>query len=165
MGRSILWGAESWTLTKKQKTTLRGVQRHMLRRFLAPARQAGENWIDWVKRATRVAERIARECNVRSWVDDHLAAKWRWAGHLARMCITSRSGLPAKMTFWMDSEWRYYQVSNARGFSARPRRRRSGRWCRWEDEIYDFCNSWKLKAQDRDAWAQLQTPFMARCSL
>ena len=80
VGRSLLWACESWTLTTKQKATLKSVQRSMLRRFVGPARIQGESWVEWVKRATHAAESIAKRSNVQSWVEDYLAAQMEVVG-------------------------------------------------------------------------------------
>ena len=89
VGRSLLWGSESWTLTVAEKKKLRAVERSMLRRFAGPSRRTGEDWVPWVRRATRVAEEAAKAAGVKSWVHQHLLAKWRWAGHVARKDILS----------------------------------------------------------------------------
>lgn len=42
VGRSLLWGCESWTLSVAEKQKLRAVERSMLRKFAAPHRTTGE---------------------------------------------------------------------------------------------------------------------------
>jgi len=81
--RSLLWGAESWTLTLAEKRKARSMQRSMLRRFAGPRRQTDEDFVSWIRRSTRAAVEAAASAGVGCWVRDHLKAKWCWAGHLA----------------------------------------------------------------------------------
>ena len=157
VGRSILWACESWTLTAKQKQTLKSAQRNMLRRFLAPARKPEEGWVEWVQRATHAVEHFARGANVKSWVEDFLVSKWKWAGHVARMRSDS---LPLKATVSKDADWRSYQTPNTPGFSSRIRRARRGRWQRWEDEVYGFYSNWTQVAKDREQWQCMERRFV-----
>ena len=159
-----MWASESWTLTKRQKQRLRAVQRNMLRRFAAPRRAPGEDWVSWIRMATRQAEAVACEAGMSVWANDHLRAKWRWAGHVARMSVDRTHWLPYRATIWKNAAWRSFQTSNLPGYAARIVRSRPGRWRRWEDEIHNFCStalvSWKDLALDRDDWSQREMGFL-----
>ena len=43
-----------------------------------------ESWVEWVQRATHIAELAARKYQVTDWAAAHLSRKWRLAGHTAR---------------------------------------------------------------------------------
>ena len=81
----MLWGSESWTLTVAEKLKFRGVERSMLRRFAGPRRAPEEEWLTWIKRATKAAVQAADKAGIKSWVYQHARVKWNWAGHVARM--------------------------------------------------------------------------------
>ena len=63
---------------------LKTARRAMLRRAAGVGRQPNEDYVDWIIRATRKAESTATISGVRDWYKAHLAAKWSWAGHVAR---------------------------------------------------------------------------------
>ena len=46
-----------------------------------------EDDVDWIRRATREAEAAAAKAGIRGWHEQHLRAKWRWTGHMARMAF------------------------------------------------------------------------------
>ena len=85
---TILWGAESWTPRVEELGRLRATQNAMLRRIVCSGRGEGEDWVDWIQRATHQARRIARDAGVKDWVHEHFMRKWRWAGHDARMPVS-----------------------------------------------------------------------------
>eukprot|EP00973_Karenia_brevis_P085325 11841722-Karenia_brevis.AAC.1 len=60
----MLWCAESWTLTVRQKRRLRTIQRHMLRTIAGPRRHADEDYLKWIRRASEQAEERARTAKV-----------------------------------------------------------------------------------------------------
>jgi hypothetical protein len=160
VGRSLLWGSESWTLTVTEKQKLQAVQRSMMRRFAAPARLPDEEWVPWIRRATRIAVRNAEAAGVKSWVHQHLLAKWRWAGHVSRMAAYRDNSWAYIATFWRDAQW---TADNARGsllFSSRPLRSRAGRWSRWEDEIVRYCADWRNIAGNKQDWSKRADAFM-----
>ena len=45
VGRFLLWGVASWTLTVAEKRRVQSLQRSMLRRFAWPKRQADEDFL------------------------------------------------------------------------------------------------------------------------
>ena len=74
----------------------------MLRRMIGPKRFEGEQWVAWIKRATRKVVLQADQCKVRNWTRAHAMMKWSWAGHVAR-----KSALTGvwTVTTWRDSDW------------------------------------------------------------
>ena len=164
VGRSLLWGCESWTLSVAEKQKLRAVERSMLRKFAAPRRTTGEEWVSWVRRATRIATDRANCAGVKSWVQQHLETKWRWAGHVARMEHYRPDSWAFKATTWRDLGWKIEHGPGSESYSLRPLRARPGRWRRWEEEIGRYCASigvkdWRLLAGDKSKWHGAATDF------
>ena len=75
VGRSVLWGCESWTLSRREMRRLRSVQREMMRRFGAGRRRPDEDYIQWIRRATREAETTANQAGVAGRVQQYLRPK------------------------------------------------------------------------------------------
>ena len=149
VGRCLLWGAESWTLTLKEMRSIRSLQRSMLRRMTAPPKHADEDWVPWVKRSTRHVEELRRRARVPCWVEEHLRSKWRWAGHVARMGRDRADRWTYKMTMWADSR-------------TRPMRSRRGRFVRWADQLVKFSKDipwWELAA-DSTKWKLSEGAFV-----
>ena len=164
MGRSFLWGAESWTLTVAEKLKVRGVERSMLRRFAGPRRATGEDWVSWVRRATKKATEAAERAGLKSWVFQHACAKWRWAGHVARMEEYRPESWAVKTTFWRSSAWRAENGPGSELYSLRPLRSRAGRWLRWEDEVQRYRRSsglgdWRREARNKTDWSGMAEEF------
>ena len=154
VSKTLLWGAESWVLTAKQKRQLRSTQRTMLRRIVDTRRSIDEDWVDWVKRATRVAETHAAAAKVESWVDSHLRLKWNWAGKIMNM---SPERWARRVTVWRDSEWSPWQLTGASAYGTRPIRSRAGHFQRWENELCQYAasigeQSWQSIALDKSLW-------------
>ena len=166
VGRSLLWGAESWTLTVAEKRRVRSLQRSMLRRFAGPKRQADEDFLVWIRRSTRAAVLAAESAGVRCWRIEHPRAKWSWAGHLARMGGYRAHSWAYKTTFWRDAAWKENYSRGTFLFSTRPLRSRAGRWSRWEDEIVYGSSqlgvsAWNLEAANKKWWSESATVFAA----
>ena len=116
----------------------------MLRRICNFRRGPNEDWLDWVKRATRKARNVAQQAGMRDWVQAHAAQKWSWAGHVSRRdSITWLS----KVSMWRDSNWNIAVSSLG---CDRPRRPSRRRWMKWEDVLRRFCTEHSL-----GAWTQL----------
>ena len=165
VSQTLLWGAESWTLTAKQKRQLRSVQREMLRRIVRIRRQPQEEWIDWVKRATKVAEELANKAGTACWIRRHLQMKWRWAGRIARM---PWSRWARRVTLWRDCEWSEGQLQGASAYGARPMRSRPGQFQRWESELCKYCahvgaEEWPRLAAREDSWETHTEAFVDLC--
>ena len=98
--QTVLWCCESWTLTQVEKQKLRTVQNDMLRRMVGPRRGAEEDWVDWIKRSTRAARKIAEDAGIRFWVEAQVQKKWSWVGHVSRMAADR---FAKKAATWRDS--------------------------------------------------------------
>jgi hypothetical protein len=159
---SLLWCSETWTLTVKQKRYLRSVQRLMLRKILFVRRRPEEEYVPWIRRATKLAEERARRAGVKCWLAMHLESKWRWAGQLANM---DPERWAARTTFWRDSDWWCYQPRGGSSYGSRPIRARPGNMLRWEDDLRKFAEekgwqSWSKAALDALSWEEHERAFV-----
>jgi hypothetical protein len=74
----VTYGAETWTMTKKEKQALLIFERKIFRRIYDPKYKDGE----WKSRTNRELEELSKGENVVKWM------KWQgisWLGHLKRM--------------------------------------------------------------------------------
>jgi hypothetical protein len=175
---SLLYASGCWTLTVELKHKLRTCQRQMLRKILNTKRLKFEmdyspssldssstsmaslsttgnieleGWIDYIIRATRVAEGLSKRFGVRDWVAEHYRLKFRLAGHVARR---------------EDGRWSE-QVLH---FRPRDGSRQQGHPCkRWSDDLEHFFGAahglqggqWKSLVTPREQWHALEEVFVA----
>ena len=66
VGRCVLWAAQSWTLRADELRQLTSARRSMLRRIVGTKRLSDESWVDWIKKATHLAEGMAQAASVRA---------------------------------------------------------------------------------------------------
>ena len=130
---------------------MKGAQNKMLRQILGISRAPDALWVDWVQRATRKAQAIARRQGVDDWRHLHKKRKWLWAGEVARMATHS---LVFRVTFWRDARWQEI-VNESSSRLLRPLRRR---WMKWEDSLRRHCSvhglgSWIQAAGHILEWA------------
>ena len=159
---SLLWCSETWALTVKQKRHLRAVQRAMLRKMMHIGRRPEEDYLTWIRRATKKAEEEAKKSGVKCWLSMHLESKWRWAGSLANM---SAERWAARTTFWRDSDWWSYQPRGSSSYGARPIRSRPGNMLRWEDDLRKYAaqcdlDSWQEAASNEADWKSHEEAFV-----
>jgi len=161
---SILYGCVSWTMTRQREQLLRTTQRRLLRMIVGTKRtyqldQSGvkelENWVDWIQRATRVAENVMVKYGVHDWIDEVCKRKFHWAGHVSRR---------------MDGRWSKAVLCWC-PVGERRRCRPLMRWCDSINRFFDSMStalgqqiSWMQLAQDRDAWKALEQQFVLFCS-
>ena len=148
--QTALWCNESWLLTIKEKRLLTSAQNHMLRRIAGPRRRPDDEWVEWIRRATRAARAVAKQAGIRFWLETHLKNKWGWAGHVTRM---TEDRLAGRALRWRDSEWWQHELELPVRFQTR--RPHKTRWFRWEDELKRYaahCGwaSWQELARRRD---------------
>ena len=127
---AMTYGAETWSLTKRQKEKLAVTQRSMERAMLG------------ITRKDKIRNQEIRE---RTRVDDIIEkaekSKGQWAGHLARM---SPSKWARKLTEWTPR--------NGKRTKGRPKRR-------WRDDIEERGGSgWMQVARNRKEWKDLWRP-------
>ena len=159
---TLLWCSETWVLTVKQKRHLRAVQRSMLRKLMCVRRRPEEEYVPWIRRATKTAEQEATKCGVKCWLSMHLVNKWRWAGALANM---GGERWAARTTFWRDSEWWSYQPRGGSSYGARPFRPRPGNILKWEDEFRKYAahcswDFWQKVATREAEWQAHEASFV-----
>ena len=118
---TMTYGCQTWSLTKDIANKMEICQRKMERKMLG------------LKQIDRIPNSTIRE---RTEVDDILKAitkaKWKWAGHVARM---NDNRWTVRCTEW--------QVRHGKRSRGRPKRR-------WHDDIQQWQGAtWSRKAKDR----------------
>ena len=110
-----------------------------------------EPWVDWIRRATGLAELHLHKAGAEDWTGEHKRRKWRCAGHLARRD---------------DDRWSKKSLD-----WTPPGTRKVGRpHARWSDSLDRFATtlfnteyekgSWQVLAQDRETWKVLEQDFI-----
>jgi hypothetical protein len=158
VGSCVTWCCESWTPRATELRQLESTRRSMLRKIVCPRRTPKEEWLDWIRRATRKAVDWANRAEVRQWCSHHFDRKWRWAGHVAR---SSADSWLYRVTVWRDSAWQKMSDDMGSKRDTRPTRRR---WMKWEDVLRRFCRErglaqWTDIAQERELWRSLAEDF------
>ena len=74
----VSYGAEAWTLTKKEEQALPIFERKIFRRIYGPKYENGE----WKSRTNRELEEVSKGENIVKWIKGQ---RIRWLGHLERM--------------------------------------------------------------------------------
>ena len=85
MGGVVLWGTTSWTLSQRERNRLKSTQLKMARKVLACGRRPDEEYISWIRRATKNAKIALLLAGVKAWAQRHYMSKRLWCGHVARM--------------------------------------------------------------------------------
>ena len=134
---TITYGAGTWSTTKdlerKLITTQRAMERQMLRISLR----------DKVKNTD-----IRQKTKVKDILEKVKEAKWRWAGHVARM---QDNRWTKRLTEW--------QPRTGKRKVGRPKRR-------WRDDLTSYLGTtWTTEAQDRRSWQLLEEGYIQHCGL
>ncbi len=150
MGGVLLWGSASWSLTQREKRLIRGMQLSVMRKVVGVRRSPYEDYIEWLRRATRRAKEMGEQAGMSSWLKRHFLAKWSWAGHVARMPDDR----------WAKKLTMYMTMFDGMPVWQRPLRARRGTFRRWENEIKNRCHAeglqnWALAAQNKMQWNSL----------
>ena len=74
----MTYGAEAWTLTKKEEQALLIFERKIFRRIYGPKYENGE----WKSRTNRELEEMSKGENIVKWIKGQRIS---WLGHLERM--------------------------------------------------------------------------------
>ena len=138
------------------------MQRIMLRKFVGPRRRPEEDYLTWIKRATKIAEGRAQQCGVHCWLKAHLQEKWRWAGSIVAM---GSERWAQRLTFWRDSLWWSTQQQGTSAYDVRPMRAHGNHAMRWEDEVRRFCGQvglghWREAAENQSIWKSFEDLFV-----
>ena len=105
-----------------------------------------EDWIDYIKRATRTAEDLAAQHGLKSWVELQRQKQWTLAGRVASAIDRRWSNQILNWKSW-------FRVLPCRP-AGRPRKR-------WDDNITQFAGgSWVETAQDSCLWLALSQGYM-----
>ena len=135
---AMVYGAETWTLTKQAQNKLAAAQTKMERSMLNITYKDRKTNI-WVRERTKVIDIIH---TVRKM-------KWSWAGHINRL----------KDDRWTSrvTNWRPYDKKRWQGRPAK----------RWRDDLDKYWSDtiWQRKAQDRVMWRRHATGSMTDAAM
>ena len=129
---TITYGAGTWSTTKELEQKLVTTQRAMERQMLHIS----------LRDKIRNIE-IRSKTKVKDILEKIKEAKWRWAGHVARM---------------QDNKWTK-RVTDWQPRSGKRRRGRQKR--RWRDDLTSYLGTtWTRDAQDRRRWQLLEEGYI-----
>jgi hypothetical protein len=74
----VAYGAETWTMTKKEEQALLIFERKIFRRIYGPKYENGE----WKSRTNRELEKMSKGENIVKWIEGQRIS---WLDHLERM--------------------------------------------------------------------------------
>ena len=116
-----------------------------------PFQEGKEDWLDWIRRATSIAEACLKRAGIDDWVAAQRRRKFKWAGHVARR-TDGRWG--TLILDWTPSGTRRV---------GRPKKR-------WTDSLVEYFSSsdmgdhaWRYVACDRASWYEHEAAF-SKCS-
>ena len=128
---TLIYGAQTWTVTQKLKTSIQITQIKMERKILQVSTR------DRIRNTE-----IRNRTQVKDAMITAQIAKWRWAGHTIRL---NKDRWPNITTVW-----------DPRQGERRPGRPRA----RWADELKKIAgNLWTRTAKTRDAWKAYEQEY------
>ena len=175
---TVLYGCESWAMTRGREHQLRTAQRRMLRWIVGVGRNqrqddesnseerldleepeveegeeevlesTAEPFVDRIKGATAIAEGLLHKTNLSDWVDEARRRQWNWAGRVAQLSDHRWSQL---VMFW--------KLAGGKRDQGRPVKR-------WSDDIAAFCkgrlndDEWYTYAQNKSDWKLMQDDYV-----
>jgi hypothetical protein len=139
----VSYGAETWTMTKKEEQAVLVFERKLFRRIYSPKYENGE----WRTTTNRELEETSKGENIVKWIKGQRIS---WLGHLERM---EENRMP-KMIFSQKLEG--------------PRRRGRSRK-RWKEEVERDLHvlevRWRELATDRKKWQDIVRQAKAHSGL
>ena len=128
------YGAEAWTLTKKEEQALLIFERKIFRRTYGPKYESGK----WKSRTNRELEETSKGENIVKWIKGQGIS---WLSHLERM---EEVRMPRKM---------FTQELEGTRRSGRPRKR-------WKEEVERYLQvlgvrRWRELVADRKKWKDI----------
>ena len=143
---SILYGCGAWTLTINAARSLVCTRRKMLRWMVQTARLPDECWVEYIKRATCIAESLASEHGCADWVLLQRERQWILAGKVA-------SATDRRWSHRILSWKPWFRTLTCRP-AGRPRKR-------WDDCIARFAGgNWVQSACENSLWQALSHGFV-----
>ena len=104
--------------------------------------------MEWIQRATQVAESVLTSSGGESWVVAQRRRKWRWAGRVAKMS---------------DGRWTHetllWEPTNGQRSVGRPALRWSDAFVSYFATIDGLDAEWYLLAQDAASWNEHEDYF------
>ena len=148
--QAAIWGAETWHITKKRMSHLRGVHLRMLRKMLpAPGLlqglEVGQRVIEHTRYVRDLLHSKGFDMLDKLWVKKF----WSWAGHVTRLPPNCPC---AHFHSFRDFRWWKHQQQNPWG---QRHREYDANLSRWEGPLTKHAigrHQWKQFAKDRFRW-------------
>ena len=155
--QAILWGAESWHITKRRMAQLRGVHMRMLRYMIPPpgilqGLEIGERTVEHARYVRELLHKQGFDLLDTLWARKY----WGWAGHITRLSPS----FPA-------SQWHSYR--NHKWWKREQKNPWGKRHCeydanvsRWETPLIRHSvwgQDWKAHTSNRERWGRGFEPF------
>jgi hypothetical protein len=153
LGRAFLFNCGGWTLNGLMATKIGTWERSLLRQMMCRNKAEDETWHDFNMRVDQKLNMALKQLKIMPLSLLCCVAYFGWAGHMARMPVTSylRSVLSWRDMFWWGSV-QYLGVDGC-GWQ-RPVMRRPGAPVRWEDAVSKHAGiNWASECLDRTVWA------------
>ena len=113
-----------------------------------PFQGTAETWVEWIRRASHIAEEHLQKAGIEDWVVGQRRRKHQWAGHVARR---TDGRWASRILDWIPE--------GGKRTVGRPRRR-------WRDGLagyFDFlelgASGWQFAAQSQEEWTQNEDGF------
>ncbi len=122
-----------------------------------------ESWIEWLQRVTEDVETHCEWLNLESWLALQRRRKWRWAGHVARLCVHDGDRWAAQVLTGRPKGGPRQQEYGLGRVQGRPQI-----W--WDDVLQRFFKKqgvdgdfWRILAILKDDWKNLEDEFANDC--
>ena len=145
---TLLWGASSWNVTKRQRSLLRGTQQRMISKMLGIRRSSLELLEDYCSRVKRCISGLLQTHHLQRWDEQQMRVYYDFMGFLARMRQRDAQRLTYQVLRYKDLN---YIAALQAEFGHQTHCRRLHVW-RLEWPLFKYDHNWQCKAQSMSEW-------------
>ena len=145
---TLMWGAGSWNVTKKQRSLLRGVQQRMMSKMLGFRRGPTESMAEYCARVNRCSARLLETHGLQKWDIQQMRSYYDFMGSLARMRRHDPERISHQILCYNDLD---YIARLQAEFGNQTHGRRFHVW-RLESALHKHARDWKRQAQSACEW-------------
>ena len=145
---TLLWGASSWNVTKRQRSLLRGTQQRMMRKMLGIRSGPLEPMADYCSRVHRRISGLLETHHLEKWDEHQQHGYYNFMGHLARMGLRDAQRVTYKVFRFKDLR---YIAAVQSEFGHQTHGRRLHVW-RLEWPLYKHNRDWLRRAHSASEW-------------
>ena len=156
--QSLLWGSQSWTVTRRRCQRLRGFEKQLMRTLVPcpkalqdlPKDELFTKWDDHIKTSLEEAQHTSLD---RQWL-----GRWHgWAGHVARL---PHHRWALKTQQHRNIGWWRAQQRLQTGFRHHGRKAHLARWENALDRYHPLKHNWEEEARNREDWVKGRQDFI-----